>query len=259
MKENIEDFKVDTLRPVLCDEISVSGLATKLKMNASLLRSWLKEILGNKSLKTAKSNFIFRKDHLGVYLWYNNKAKSLASPSRPSAIGKTDYETNPEKAELYRGFDMLAQESGERQIVKEQIYFMGPNYFDATAEIIPLCTLKGKQAGVLLLSHIDYRLSEQPFSAVLGLLRQGGAYALIRFDSYNINLSSSHRIKLSRRECEIILYLLVGFSAKEIAIEAGFGQRAVENYISTIKDKFCTSNKKELLNAISDSGLLEKI
>ncbi len=250
---------VDALGPFLCSERSLADIFHESTLSQEELSLCLKELLENKSLKQIRAGFIMRKDAAGRYLWYSKNAWDL-SPQKPEKlVGFTDFDVAPEQAEFYRALDQEAMSSLERKTVNAKVYFCEEGYFKASARIIPLIDKNGLCDGVLLFSQLDFRLGEQSFIAIMKLLRKSGAYALVKKDKYTFEGAYGYPIELNRTECQIILYLLVGLSSKELSQKLNLSFRTAESYIAVIKDKFGVSTKSDLIDTIMSLGFLEKL
>lgn len=250
---------VDALGPFLCLEHSLVDIARGNNITMEELNLCLEELLENKSLKEIRAGFIMRKDAQGRYLWYSKNAWDLAAQKPPKLVGFTDFDVAPEQAEFYRALDAEVMSSLERKSVSGKVYFCEEGYFAATARIIPLINTQGQCDGVLLLSQLDLRLAEQSFGAIMKLLRKSGAYALLKKDKYIFTTKYDSSIELNRTECQILLYLLVGFGSKEISTKLELSFRTVESYIAIIKEKFNVSTKSDLIDTIINLGFLEKL
>lgn len=250
---------VDALGPFLCLEHSLVYIARENNITMEELNLCLEELLENKSLKEIRAGFIMRKDAQGRYLWYSKNAWDLAAQKPPKLVGFTDFDVAPEQAEFYCALDAEVMSSLERKSVSGKVYFCEEGYFAATARIIPLIDANGQCDGVLLLSQLDLRLAEQSFGAIMKLLRKSGAYALLKKDKYLFTTEYGSSVELNRTECQILLYLLVGFGSKEISAKLELSFRTVESYIAIIKEKFNVNTKSDLIDTIINLGFLEKL
>lgn len=255
----ISSKKVEDLRLVLIGKASLNSIARQTHLSSSQLKTWLKEIRGKNSLKEIQAGFVIRKDRDGRYLWYNDHVLDLAPSGFQDLTGLSDFEIAPAKAEEYRAGDLEVMRTGKRKIFVDKVHFCRKGYYKAVAEIIPLHDELGKSAGILLFGSLDYRLAKQPYPSIVKLIRAQGAYALIRFNSYKLKDNRGFEIILSRREAEAFLYLLVGFSIKEIAESMKLEPSTVESYTESIKDKLGVQSKAALIDKLLDMDILDKI
>ncbi len=64
-------------------------------------------------------------------------------------------------------------------------------------------------------------------------------------------------IDLSKRQAQIISFLLRGFSAKLMAKELNLSKRTIEFYLTRLKDKLECKNKHELVNKAFELGFID--
>jgi DNA-binding CsgD family transcriptional regulator len=75
----------------------------------------------------------------------------------------------------------------------------------------------------------------------------------------NTILFQGMNFSLSKREVEVILGLIRGMHAGEVAASLHLKQTTVESYIQNIKNKFGLSLKSELISAILENNVLKQI
>lgn len=71
--------------------------------------------------------------------------------------------------------------------------------------------------------------------------------------------TETQKIKLSPRESECLFFTLRGKTAKQIAKYLNISYRTVEDYLNTLKDKFSSKNKYELIDRAIQAGFLNTI
>ena len=249
--------RIEILKPVLCNDSSIVKLSAETERSIQELTKWLTEALGDISLKQAQSGIVIRKDREGHYLWHNDKAFDL-SPKGKTLVGLKDEQISPAKAKHYRAGDLQVMKTNKRERFIEKIHFCSHGYYEAWAEIIPVHNDMGNSDGVLLFSHINFRLKEQPLVAALKLIRFPRNYGLLQFDTYEFEYKEL-KISLSQKESEVALGLLVGMSSSEISKTMDIKTRTVESYINQIKNKFGTHKKTELVHQLLESTFVDII
>ena len=102
---------------------------------------------------------------------------------------------------------------------------------------------------------VSVLLEEQPLAESINLMGKMGL--LNAFTHYQtrmqINSKAIKNSHLSRRQQEIIQYLVRGYSAKKIGEHLGLSKRTIEYYIDLIKIKLSVSTKVELIEKIMQS------
>ncbi len=83
-------------------------------------------------------------------------------------------------------------------------------------------------------------------------------YPCLEFDSKGrLNLGKQLENQyLTKRELDIIKFLIYGYSAKETGLALGISYRTVESYINSLKLKMRCNKKRELISLAIKLGLL---
>lgn len=76
---------------------------------------------------------------------------------------------------------------------------------------------------------------------------------------YKIDNKSNKGESLTKRQIEVLKYVLLGYTAKKIALYLGISFRTVETYIEILKLKFQCGSKGELIENSIKTGLINKI
>jgi DNA-binding CsgD family transcriptional regulator len=66
-------------------------------------------------------------------------------------------------------------------------------------------------------------------------------------------------ITLKKRELECLIYLMRGYSAKEIASHLGISPRTVECYVLALKQKLRCTRKSELINKAINIDIIKEL
>lgn len=73
---------------------------------------------------------------------------------------------------------------------------------------------------------------------------------------YRLNFENGY---LTKREAEVLKYVIVGYSAKKIARILNLSNRTIEAYSNSIKMKFRCSTKAEVIFAAIKNGLAQQL
>jgi len=66
-------------------------------------------------------------------------------------------------------------------------------------------------------------------------------------------------IKLTKRELEVLKYVVLGYTAKKIGKVLNISYRTVESYMNIIKTKLNCDTKGEMVGMVIKSGLIFKL
>jgi DNA-binding CsgD family transcriptional regulator len=72
----------------------------------------------------------------------------------------------------------------------------------------------------------------------------------------NNNAANEANACLTERQKEVLMYLLLGYTAKKIALVLGISFRTVESYIETLKLKLNCQTKGDLIERTIRTGLV---
>jgi DNA-binding NarL/FixJ family response regulator len=107
--------------------------------------------------------------------------------------------------------------------------------------------------------QIDFLKEKLNCTSCLELIKKAHSLGIIKQRLNGLHkIESVNEIKLSRREKEIIYYLVRGKTAKEIGHTIYLSTRTIENYLAAIKSKMGVSTKSDLIEKILDTGLLSE-
>ena len=176
-------------------------------------------------------------------------------------IGQTDFSFYPEEnATFFRLNDRTALEKKAPITVVENVRFLSGISYTALTYKRPLQGQGRKLLGVLGLSFIL-----QKTSTLLNLFDQinliipPALAKKIKVLSYDRTDKLPEK-ELTKRQIDCLYHLVLGKTAKEIAIILSLSNRTVEHHIELIKDKYhCTSRSQLIEMALQLQPIKEKL
>lgn len=92
--------------------------------------------------------------------------------------------------------------------------------------------------------------------------QDANTHPLVYFSDKRHHLEFEYIFKdgyLTKREKEVLHYIILGYTAKRIARALGISFRTVENYINILKYKFRCDAKSELIEWVIKSGFVYQL
>ena len=168
--------------------------------------------------------------------------------STQQAIGKTAIDCLSKKdAAKVTASDKAVLSSNHVVIVNDVVT-------SADEELMNFLTIKApvynKDSRIAGIFGFSINLSTQPLAESITLIQNLG----ILTGASNV-IQSSYKIDMSiftKRQMDIIYYLIRGRTAAEIAAQLKLSRRTVENYIAGIKDMLNVKTRSELINILVD-------
>lgn len=203
--------------------------------------------MDNEIIKQAKGLYIFAKDRDGRFTYCNeNLAELLQLESPKQIIGKSDRHLPwKDKAEFYQITD--------KKIVEKGLIYL--NILEKQ-RINCHCTLD------ILISKNKLLDNKDNCVGIIGSYVVTNKYHLIeKMGTWNKNQTRFYlgneygNEHLTKREVDILRYLLLGFTLKKIALSLNLSPRTIEGYLNTIKQKFQCKTKGDLITFSIKSGL----
>lgn len=213
-------------------------------------------------LNSTPHQSIFIKDALSNYHYANGTfldLMGLKNVSQLKGLNDFDLSKNKQDADKYRDLDCFVLEENRALAVREQI---SPLYNETIIQtmkgkLYPLIGENGRTKYVMGMVSPESKLLKLDWDTVFKL-------TVNEFDS--LLLKSSYTIKLyfgsldlSKTEIKILVQLLRGSSADEIANVLQIKQTIVTSYLNNIKNKLGVNNNSELLNLVIGEKILHKI
>lgn len=187
--------------------------------------------------------FVFAKDLNGRFLFCNEDHAEIAGLDSPSQIvGKSDVDLFWKKnASECQMSDRLTIKCGSRANVLERCFHRYDGVFDIIISKYQLQNEKGECIGVV-----------------------GSYYDVKKHLNDNIpehckipTKQSSDSIYLSKREKEVLNYLALGRTNKEVAYCLEISPRTVDFFVNQLKKKFQCAYKKDVVISAVKLGLID--
>ena len=203
-------------------------------------------------IKNAQSSFCYGNEHFIQFMGLKNlnHLRSLC-----------DYDINKNKkdTELYREHDNYILDEDKTLLVNEVISpkHNQPIVKTMTGKLYPLFSQSEQANYVLGVVTPESKFLKLDFDTLFSLTQEELGELLIR-RSYAVNLSFG-AITISKMEICILVQLLKGCHAGQMAKKLQIKQTTAESYIANIKNKLAVSTKGELINQVINEKLLQQI
>lgn len=226
---------------------SKSAVQKRLNIPGSVLAKLSDEIFPDAS-GYKHQNIALCKNIDSVYIDQNAFSRHLGSTKHNgNLVGLTDPEVTPELADIHIAQDhkVIAKKQAIEFDVDVVVKEIGKTPSKVT--ISPMRNEHGDCTGVLILGRPILDITNLSFGQLLNYLNKGYASLLLQNDFYEVSLGDFTPTKVSRREMEIMLYWLIGFTAKETALRIDTSHRSVENTIFNLKIKLDVISRSDLI------------
>jgi len=189
----------------------------------------------NDFLKFPSNIGIFWKDVEGHYLGCNDILAEICKlKSRHEIVGKLDFDLPMQNEEA------IALRTGDKKVIQAgcgiQFHYC-ITHKNETLEFVtfkaPLYDSNGKVIGVY---GIDNYLSNDKLYD-----------AMEKIGVKPATLKYSVTAELSQRKIDILYYLVIGMTAKQIATKLGISHRTIEHHIDNLRKHFSTQSRSELI------------
>ena len=173
--------------------------------------------------------WVYWKDIKGSYLGSNDlMAEECDFSSRSDIVGRSDYDfqnLSTESADVFIKEDQLIMSRGITRNFQERV-LLRDSILQFNTIKMPLYHDNNQLAGIV---GISYRISKSLEEQLSNIKKQ----------------DISHR--LTKRENELLYYLVKGKTLKSAAAELGLSVRTVEYYLVNMKSKLNVATKNELI------------
>ncbi|MFA5960645.1 MAG: LuxR C-terminal-related transcriptional regulator [Tatlockia sp.] len=208
----------------------------------------------------SKNSCISIKDSQGIYHYSNKNFTRLQGVSTVLNRQDKDLTANKPLLQTIKQHDAFILEEAKALDVSEVIYPLSSPYLVTRVEgnLHPVFFKdEGMPRYILGLFTPQSKLLALDYETIF----QFSFTELKRFfhkRSYPVTFRGMH-LQFSKREIELIIALVRGLHAGEIATALGLQQTTVESYIQNIKDKLGVSLKSEVIAAVLETHLLGQI
>jgi len=191
---------------------------------------------------------LFKKDPDSFYLYSNNHSLNInIFDNLGEIIGKSDFELPWYKdADKYIEQDQLCLK-GVSQFALDYLPRKDGSTMMHLCHKSPIYNDKRKIIGI---AGIGVELTFQNYKNIVSVL----AFAGLKIEDFRIPISKKSsafvygNIGFSKREAQIISFLLRGYSAESTAHELHLSRRTIEFHLTRLKNKLECRNKHELVN-----------
>lgn len=221
---------------------------SKSTTNLSMLDvQWIREFFPGKPLNF-KNQFVLWQSPEGRVVDFNSFAGRFGS-GRTIECSKNEFISNifPLRyADKYMQAIKNALELKSTVVLNMKLPHYDFGVLDLALSFNPVLSQTAQLEGVLTWGDLACKLSEMNFLDVYRLLHLGAGAIFIRQKIYNINTPRG-MIKLTARQAEVLLYLFIGNTAKEIAKNMHLSPRSVEASIAKLKEIVGCSSSSSLV------------
>lgn len=210
----------------------------------------------------SNSHYLFIKDNQFRYAWANqNFIQLMGLKEQKQIIGLSDYHLYTDKKQIrqYQEYDAFVLEQETSLKLEDKVEPRLNPYVVKTMEGMeyPFAVNSDKANFVLGIVSSKIQCTNLDWNTIFKLKSQE-LKELLSKRSYNIRLPFGE-VSLTKRELQVLVTLLKGYHAGEIAKFLFLQQTTVESYLATIKNKLAVSSKAELINLVIANHLLEQI
>lgn len=238
----------------LSGETNLRTAAAHLDITPDLLKISIGKILKQNVIEP--NGYLLWKDKNSVFQRVNRNAQSLFPSSCPPMGTFTSYEVSPkELADIYRGHDELCLKSKAPLHIEGSVEHKELGIIHAIGKEFPLFDDDDEIQGFLVATHSALRLNDLPFAKALRIMQQGMVHLFIKKKSYPI-VTKFGDISLSAHECECLLYLIGGKSAKDTAHYTGASPRTIEWHLENVRMKLGCTHRAELVDRLLENGFV---
>ncbi|WP_394833084.1 helix-turn-helix transcriptional regulator [Pendulispora rubella] len=203
------------------------------------------------------------KDDESVFMYANELYGQLMGlPHHLDVIGRTDFDMPCDTvvcAESFRAQDRQVLQARQPMNILDVHRFAGGEWKAFIVTKVPLYDENGDVAGSIFHGRDITSPSTIELGTLLGRIHADASFAGA-LDQGSYLLDDSREVdSLTKRESEVLFFLIRGKSAKEIANLLSLSYRTVEQYVDAIKSKFDAHSKSDLIEAAISRGYMHRI
>lgn len=203
------------------------------------------------------------KDKNSVIIYANHDYSKLAGLKHPKEmVGRTDFDMPYETvncAKLFRAQDKKVMEAGKPIRILDIHPFPNLLWKAYLVTKAPLQNNKGQIIGTIFHAENITNIHTIEIGSFLAdLSTANNNHKLVIKEDYFMN-DSSCPIKLTKRQSEVLFFLLRGKTLKQMAKILNISYRTIDEYLKELKCKFNANNKYELIDKAIHYGFLNTI
>ncbi len=203
------------------------------------------------------------KDENSVFMYVNEEyGRIIGLSDHKDAIGLTDFDMPCETikfASIFREQDKKVIQTAQKMRILDIHPFSGYEWKAYIFTKTPLLDDNKNIVGTIFYgADITDSNSIQLGSLLSQIKEEGVKNNLLGQSSYMLSEKFGN-VKLSKRQSEVLFYLLRGKTVKQIAVLFGISPRTVDEYLDQLKNKFKAQNKYDLIDKAISFGYLSII
>lgn len=199
------------------------------------------------------------KDENSVFIYGNEAYGKLVGLKNPlDIIGRTAFDLPCEAAAcapLFQAQDQEVIASAKPLKILDVHPFSGGEWRVHIFTKMPLLDEEKNIAGTIFYGRDITSTSNLELGSLLGRMYVSGKTSeLVNQGSYLLSNPGREMIQLTRRESEVLFFLLRSKTVKTISSILDLSSRTVEHYLASLKVKFSAANKYELVDRAIELG-----
>ena len=199
------------------------------------------------------------KDKNSVFMYGNEAYGKLVGIENPlDIIGRTAFDLPCEAAvcaPLFEAQDREVIASAKPLRILDVHPFSGGEWRIHIFTKMPLRDDENNIVGTIFQGRDITSVSNLELGSLLGRMYVSGKTPeLVKQGSYLLSNPGRENIQLTRRESEVLFFLLRSKTVKTISSILNLSSRTVEHYLASLKMKFSTANKYELVDRAIELG-----
>lgn len=213
-------------------------------------------------VETSNNTCLFIKNEKSQYVFANNNfihLMGLKNLSQLQQFSDEELSSNKHYSKVYRNHDSFIIEEKKELSVYSPVSpsFNQPLVKYMQGNLYPLFSKDHEQRYIMGITRPHNKLLKLDWDNVFKLSLES-LNELLNKRSYLV-ITDTREVSVSKKEIIILILLLKGCNAREIAPSLQIKQTTVESYIVNIKNKFGVSLRSELIQYLIKNKLLEQI